>query len=50
MLSVMGGRTRLCDGITRREALRIGGLAFTGLTWSDLLRAAGVGGDGVRQG
>ena len=39
MLSVLGGAARLCDGITRREALRIGGLAFTGLTWSDVLRA-----------
>ncbi len=39
MLSIAGNRTRLCDGITRREALRIGGLAFTGLAWADLLRA-----------
>jgi hypothetical protein len=39
MLSVLGNRVRLCDGITRREALRVGGLAFTGLAWSDLLRA-----------
>src|SRR5207253_2317680 len=30
---------RLCDGITRREALRIGGLGFTGLMWPDLFRA-----------
>ena len=37
MLSILGNRVRLCDGITRREALRIGGLAFTGLAWSDLL-------------
>jgi hypothetical protein len=29
----------LCDGITRREALRVGGLGFTGLLWSDWLRA-----------
>ena len=26
-------------GVTRREMLRVGGLAFTGLAWSDLLRA-----------
>ena len=39
MLSVLGPRVRLCDGITRREMLRLGGLAFTGLAWSDLLQA-----------
>src|SRR5947208_10601926 len=39
MLSILGNRVRLCDGITRREMLRIGGLAFTGLAWGDLLRA-----------
>src|SRR5579862_7098547 len=39
MLSLLGRGSRLCDGITRREALRIGGLGFTGLMWSDLLRA-----------
>jgi hypothetical protein len=39
MLSVLGRGVRLCDGIGRREVLRVGGLAFTGLAWSDLLRA-----------
>jgi len=39
MLSFLGNRVRLCDGITRREMLRVGGLAFTGLAWADLLRA-----------
>jgi hypothetical protein len=39
MLSVLGSRVRLCDGLTRREALRVGGLGFTGLLWSDWLRA-----------
>jgi hypothetical protein len=39
MLSLLGRPVRLCDGITRREALRVGGLAFTGLMWSDWLRA-----------
>src|SRR5437879_4178124 len=43
MLSILGNRVRLCDGITRREALRIGGLAFTGLAWSDCLRASETG-------
>jgi hypothetical protein len=40
MLSILGPRIRLCDGITRREMLRVGGLAFTGLAWSDLMRAS----------
>jgi hypothetical protein len=39
MLSVLGRSVRLCDGISRREAVRVGGLAFTGLLWSDWLRA-----------
>src|SRR5438094_47346 len=39
MLSLLGPGVRLCDGITRREALRVGGLGFTGLMWSDCLRA-----------
>jgi hypothetical protein len=38
MLSIPGPSVRLCDGLTRREALRVGGLGFTGLLWSDLLR------------
>jgi hypothetical protein len=44
MLSCLGRRVRLCDGLTRREILRVGGLGFTGLLWPDLLRArASVG-------
>ena len=39
MFSILGPRIRLCDGITRRELLRVGGLAFTGLTWPDRARA-----------
>src|SRR6266446_5210680 len=39
MLSLLGRGVRLCDGVTRREVLRVGGLGFTGLLWSDLLRA-----------
>src|SRR5262245_27519560 len=39
MLSLLGRSSRLCDGITRREALRVGGLGFTGLMWSHWLRA-----------
>jgi len=43
MLSIQGHSVRLCDGISRREVLRVGGLAFTGLMWSDWLRARAVG-------
>ena len=31
MLSVLGGRASLCDGMTRREILRIGGYGALGL-------------------
>ena len=40
MISVLGHRKRACDGITRREALRIGGLSLFGMTLPDLLRAS----------
>src|SRR5207248_7617313 len=39
MLSFLGTNLRLCDGVSRREALRVGGLGFTGLAWADLFRA-----------
>src|SRR4051812_49483977 len=39
MLSFLGRRVRLCDGLSRREVLRVGGLGVSGLLWSDLLRA-----------
>src|SRR5262245_8403017 len=39
MLSIIGRGVRLCDGLTRREALRVGGLGLTGLAWPGLLRA-----------
>jgi Protein of unknown function (DUF1501) len=38
MLSILGPRARLCDGITRREAIRVGALAFGGLTLAGVLR------------
>src|SRR5829696_3118555 len=38
MLRIHGRGTRLCDGITRRELLRVGGLALGGLTLADVLR------------
>ena len=45
MLEISGNRYRLCDGITRRDALKIGALGLGGLSLSQLLReeaAAGI--------
>jgi hypothetical protein len=39
MLSVRGPGSRLCDGVTRREALRVGGLSALGLSLPGLLAA-----------
>jgi len=39
MLSILGHGSRMCDGLTRRDALRIGTLSIGGLTLPDLLRA-----------
>lgn len=38
MLSIHGHTKKLCDGLTRRELLRVGGLAFAGLSLADILR------------
>jgi hypothetical protein len=38
MLHLWGPGTRLCDGMTRRELLRVGGLGLAGLTLPELLR------------
>ncbi len=40
MFSIFDRPTRLCDGLSRREALRIGGLSTLGLTLPTLLQAA----------
>src|SRR5579862_10035374 len=39
MLRILGEGARLCDGISRRELLRVGGLGTAGLTLCDLLAA-----------
>ena len=38
MLSITGRKYKLCDGISRRDVLRIGALAMGGLALPDLLR------------
>ncbi len=39
MLDIYGGRYGSCDGVSRRNFLRIGGLGLGALTLPDLLRA-----------
>jgi hypothetical protein len=42
MLSIQGSHARLCDGLTRREMLRVGGLASFGLALPELLHGREV--------
>src|SRR5437588_1188707 len=42
MLSLHDRPARLCDGLDRRELLRVGGLSALGLALPDLLRAASL--------
>ncbi len=46
MLAFRGRGSRLCDGLTRRELLRVGGLAALGLSWPALLQARSAAGPG----
>ena len=39
MLNILGSPSRFCDGISRRDFLRIGGLGAAGLALPDLVRA-----------
>ena len=39
MINLLGNPKRTCDGVTRREALRAGGLSLLGMSLPDLLRA-----------
>ena len=38
MLRILGSKSRLCDGVTRRDLLRIGGLGAFGLGLGDWFR------------
>jgi len=42
MLRVLGHPKRLCDGLTRRELLQVGGAGFLGLSLNQLLEAKSV--------
>lgn len=44
MLTFFEGKHRFCDGMARRDFLKIGGLAMGGLTLTSLLRAEAVAG------
>lgn len=47
MLTILGGRQRLCDGLDRRSFLKIGGLSFGagGLGLANILRAEAASGN-----
>jgi hypothetical protein len=49
MLPILGSSVRLCQGVTRREALRIGALGLGGLSLPGLLRAEQTAGIGSSQ-
>lgn len=40
MLSILGSRKRMCDGMTRRDLLQAGGISLLGLRLGDLVQAA----------
>ena len=48
MLSILGGGSKFCDGVSRRNFLKIGALGLGGLALPDLLRAEANA--GVRKG
>lgn len=48
MLRVLGSSSRLCDGLSRREWLRAGGLSLLGLTAADLLKADALAAESPR--
>ena len=44
MLNIFGSSKKLCDKVSRREALQVGALGIGGLTLADVLRAEAVSG------
>ena len=44
MLSILGSKQRFCDGVSRRNFLKIGGLALGGMCLPQLLRAESTSG------
>lgn len=48
MLRILGSPKRLCNGLTRRDLLRVGGLGLGGLGLADLLRYTAEASDAAR--
>lgn len=46
MLTLLGARSRYCDGVSRRSFLKVGALGLGGLTLPQLLRCEAAGGKG----
>ena len=47
MITIFGQKTRgFCDGMSRRNFLRIGGMAVGGISLADVLRAESLAGTG----
>lgn len=46
MLTILGGKSRFCDGVSRRDFLKIGGLALGGVSLPQLLQAQEANGAG----
>jgi len=44
MLTLYGAKKRLCDGVTRRDLLKLGALGVGGLSLSQLLAAEAAAG------
>ncbi|MDB6037771.1 MAG: hypothetical protein JWM99_1612, partial [Verrucomicrobiales bacterium] len=44
MLTIYGNRTRFCDGVSRRNFLKVGALGLGGLALPNLLRAESASG------
>ena len=49
MLHLLGNGSRLCDGLTRRELLRVGGLGLAGLSLPALLHGRAAAASGGRR-
>ena len=48
MLRILGSKKTLCDGITRRDLLQIGGLGALGLGLDDVFRTRSANADSAR--
>ena len=49
MLALWGEKHRFCDGLSRRDFLRVGALGLGGLTLADVLRLGRARGSAARR-